>query len=288
MRARRLPWRVGLAAALAGLVFAAAMPAQAGQPCTPTALTEPNVRVSMDLALRSRQALDAGAGDVAVIARAGQDLSAHGLVWSHLGFAVRKGPGHPWRVVHKLNACGTSTASLYREGLAEFFLTDLYRGEAAIAWLTPAVQAALKPVLLDDHAPATVHTVRYNMLAYPWAQHYQQSNQWALETLAWSMAAGYWPGCRPEPANPSPRELAQAWLACAGYRPTTVRLGTLTRAAARATRANVAFDDHPDSRRFAGRIDTVTVESVFEFLDRADLASPVTLLRAMDAPPASR
>jgi hypothetical protein len=35
-------------------------------------------------------------------------------------------------------------------------------------------------------------------------------------------------------------------------------------------RANVAFDDHPFERRMAGQIDTVTVESVYRFIEQRD------------------
>jgi len=50
-------------------------------------------------------------------------------------------------------------------------------------------------------------------------------------------------------------------------------------ARARATAANVAFDDHPSEKRFSGRIETVTVDSVFEWLQRAGLGSAPAILR---------
>ena len=43
----------------------------------------------MALALATERALDASGADVVVLARAGQDLSAYGLRYSHLGFAYR-------------------------------------------------------------------------------------------------------------------------------------------------------------------------------------------------------
>ena len=121
--------------------------------------------------------------------------------------------------------------------------------------LSEAAQSALLPVLSDDDALRRFDEPRYNMLAYPWATRYQQSNQWALETLAGAL----------EPAATT-RERAQAWLKLQGYTPTTLKLGPLTRLGARATMAHVAFDDHPSARRFSDRIDTVTVDSVFAWL----------------------
>jgi hypothetical protein len=128
-------------------------------------------------------------------------------------------------------------------------------------------QARLLPLLRDNQRLAAWHTPHYNMLAYPWAQTYQQSNQWAIETLAGAS----------DPAA-SPRRQAQAWLQSKGYEPTTLRLGPLTRLGARATAANIAFDDHPNDKRFSDRIETVTVDSVFVWLQRSGLgAAPMTV-----------
>lgn len=52
----------------------------------------------------------------------------------------------------------------------------------------------------------------------------------------------------------------------AGYKLSEMEIGTLTRLGGWMFKANVAFDDHPDSLRFAGRIRTVTVESIETFL----------------------
>lgn len=256
-----------LAAAASVALALPAVDARAGQPCEDKPLRPETAMRALDLALRTARALDASGADVVLVARVGQDLSRHGLRYSHAGWAVRESPGAPWRVVHKLNACGTSSAALYRQGLAEFFLDDLHAYEAGLAVPTPAVQVALKPVLLDNTRSAALHHAPYSMLAYPWAVRYQQSNQWALETLALAM----------EPAVAT-REQAQGWLRLKGYTPTTVRVSAVTRLGARMTRANVEFDDHPDERRYAGRIDTVSVESIHEFLLRAGLAGPVMVV----------
>ena len=52
------------------------------------------------------------------------------------------------------------------------------------------------------------------------------------------------------------------------FAPTTLAIGVIERLEARLGRANIAFDDHPPERRFAGRIDTVSVESVAAFMLR--------------------
>ncbi|MEW6704886.1 MAG: DUF2145 domain-containing protein [Pseudomonadota bacterium] len=252
--------------AIAVLLSAAA--AHAGQACEPHKPGAADITQALNLAHRTAQALDTSGAEVVLIARAGQDLSAYGLRYSHLGYAYRERPAGAWRIVHKLNHCGTDHAALYRQGLADFFMDKPWRYEAALVVPEPAVQQALLPLLRDNLRAATLHTPAYSMVAYPWAQRYQQSNQWALETLAFAL----------EDAARS-RAQAQAWLRFKGYQPTTLRLPTFKRLGARLTAANVAFDDHPNERRFAGRIDTVTVDSVFAFVRSAGLAGEPQVVR---------
>jgi hypothetical protein len=45
------------------------------------------------------------------------------------------------------------------------------------------------------------------------------------------------------------------------------------------TAANIAFDDHPNDKRFSDRIETVTVDSVFDWMTRTRLATPVQVVR---------
>ena len=206
-----------------------------------------------------------------MLGRAGQDLSKYGLRWSHLGLAYKEADENGrsrWRVVHKLNECGSGRGDLYRQGLGEFFLDDLFDYRAGIAVLTPEVQGRLRPLMTDNARMAQLHTAAYSMVAYPWSQTYQQSNQWAVETLAMSQEPGI-----------DTRERAQAWLQFKGYQPTTLRITAFTRLGARMTAANVAFDDHPSDKRYSDRIETVTVDSVFAWLERSGLAARVQVLR---------
>ncbi len=248
----------------------AVAPAWAGRTCDdPKPLTPQTVERAMTLALRTAQALDASGADVVLLARAGQDLSKYKVRYSHLGFAYREvqtDGTSVWRVLHKLNQCGTAESAIYKQGLGEFFPDDLWRFEAA--WVTPRaeVQKALLPVLRDTAQAVRLHLKAYNMLSYPWATRYQQSNQWAMETIAMAMAPVAGEGA---PA----REKAQAWLRLRDYQPAVLQLDALTRLGARVTRANVAFDDHPDDKRYSGRIETVTVESVFDWMQRAQLST---------------
>jgi hypothetical protein len=200
---------------------------------------------------------------VVVLARAGQDLSKYGLRYSHLGFAYKAADGR-WLVAHKLNTCGTAVADLYRHGLGEFFLDDLFRYEAAWVIPTREVQDKLHAALLSQEKTKAMHIKPYSMVSYVWGNKYQQSNQWATETLAAAMDSSI-----------RTRDQAQSWLQFKGYAGSTLRLGTLTRLGGRITQANVEFDDHPSAKRFSGQIESVTVDSVFDWMQRAGLAGAV-------------
>jgi hypothetical protein len=240
--------------------------AHAGRSCESKPPRVDAIRQAMQLAEHTAAQLDQSGAQVVALARIGQNLSEYGVRYSHFGLAYRD--NGKWRVVHKLNQCGTAHAAVYRQGLGEFFLDDLYEYEAAVVIPTPEIQARLLPVVRDNARLAQLNTPAYSMVAYPWAQTYQQSNQWALETFAMAQ----------EPVAVS-RERAQAWLKLQGYTPTTLHIGPLKRLGGRMTAANVAFDDHPNEKRFTDRIDTVTVDSVFTWLNRTGMGAPVQIIR---------
>ncbi len=245
--------RIGCALALA---MALSLPegARAGQACedaTPSAEATARALAAADKTLSQLEQLS---DEVVLIARVGQDLSKYGLHYSHMAFAVKDAGS--WGIVHKLNQCGTDQSKLFEQGLLEFFSDNPFKYEAGIWRLEPAVQARLKKALqgkksLDYHEP------RYSMLAYPFSTQYQNSNGWLLEVLAYGLAPD-------DEANT--RRSAQAWLKAAGYVPSRLEVGAMTRLGARIAKANVAFDDHPGELRWAGKIDTVTVDSVIAFL----------------------
>jgi hypothetical protein len=267
-----------LATMVVATLAGATCPALAGQNCEPRRPSPDSMRRDLALAASVAQQLDEMARRdgtrVLLIARAGQDLGQYGLRYSHLGIAYRDdaalaGRG-AWRVVHKLNQCGSSQSTLYRQGLAEFFGDGLYVHEAGVVVLKPAIAARLPEQLKDDLLLTTLHEPRYNMLAYPWSGPYQQSNQWAIETLA--MLA--------DPAVVS-RATARDWLRARDYQPTTLQISSLTRLGARLSSAHISFDDHPFGRRMAGQIDTVTVDSVFAWMERSGLGEAPLRLRTL-------
>jgi hypothetical protein len=256
---------------IAASLLAVAMQVHAGRSCdAPKPPASQTIVQGMNLAEKTWRALEAehakSGAKVVVLARAGQDLSKYKLRYSHLGLAYKDQDGR-WLVAHKLNTCGTAQASLYRQGLGEFFLDDLFRFEAAWVVPTQEVQNKLHAALLSDARTQAMHIKPYSMVSYVWGMKYQQSNQWAIETLAAAM----------EPSIQT-RDQAQAWLQFKNYQPTVLEIKPLTRLGGRLTQANIEFDDHPAKKRFSDRIESVTVDSVFEWMPRSGLgAAPVSL-----------
>jgi hypothetical protein len=255
------------------LGLATTQAAYAGRSCEEKPADPNVVAKAMDLAQRSRQALDDSGAQVAMIARVGQDLSKYHLRYSHIALAWRDHPQGRWLVVHELNECGTAQSTLYNEGLGNFFMDNMFAYEAQILVPSQEVQAGLARVLAANTA-LRLHSDNYNMLSYAYSTKYQNSNQWVLEAYAAASA----PAGRVET-----RGEAQAWLKQARYEPITLNIPTITRLGGRMFRANVAFDDHPFDRRMAGQIDTVTVDSMVRFVTQRDPEAEVITL-SLDRP----
>lgn len=214
----------------------------------------------MQLAWNTRETLEASGAEVVLLARIGRDLSKCGLRFSHMAFVRRDHPAARWMTIHMLNACGTADAGLHGEGLGNFYAIGLKSHVGGVLIPSAETQRRLA-TMFGAGLHWDLHTPKYNMLGHPFSAKYQNSNQWALETLARASDGG---------ERVKDRVSAQQWLKGRGFVPTTVELSTGTRLGARIFRANVAFDDHPLGRRLAGHIDVVTVESVFRFVARIE------------------
>ena len=247
-----------LCSALGGMAFA-------GTPCSDNAPKPVSIQQAFATAYKTHQRLETLQPEIALIARVGQDLSKYGLRYSHIAFVQKDAASGQWRVTHLLNGCNSNQSALWHEGLANFFLDDLFAYEALLVIPSPGLQHKLQTLVSNEAGIKRMHQPLYNMLAYPFSLKYQNSNQWVLEltTEALAQQAGIDPAI-------TTRKQAQQWLQLTNYQASTLKLGPLTRLGARMFRANVAFDDHPDERRYADLIDTVTVESVTAYLQRVD------------------
>jgi hypothetical protein len=248
--------------------------AMAGTACSDAPPKPASIQQAFQAAYKTHQRLELLQPKIALIGRVGQDLSKYGLRYSHIAFIQKDATSGQWRTTHLLNGCNSNQSALWQEGLANFFLDDLTAYEALLVIPSPAIQEKLQAIVSSKDTVKSMHQPLYNMVAYPFSDKYQNSNQWALElfTMALSQQAGINPAI-------TTRTQAQQWLKLTNYQPSILKLSAFTRLGARMFKANVAFDDHPDARRFADLIDTVTVESMATYIQRVDAGSSSEVVR---------
>jgi hypothetical protein len=248
-------------AGLLALAMLVPLSAQAGKSCDSQPLSVATLEKAMTTAQNVQARLNETGSDVAILGRVGQDLSEYGLRYSHVGIAFRAAPDQPWHVMELLNECGTANSDLWADGLGNFFMDDLFSFDALVVVPPPTLRQRLTDRLRNAGQLRELHDNKYNMVAYPFSTKYQNSNQWVLENLA---------AAESKETQITSREQAQAWLKMVGYKPTEMHIGPAKRLGARMFKANVAFDDHPNALRFSDRINTVTVDSILDFLRRRD------------------
>jgi hypothetical protein len=231
--------------------------ALAGKSCNEQVLSEVTLSKAMRTAQNVQAKLNESGSDVALVGRVGQDLSEYHLRYSHVGIAFREGADQPWHILELLNQCGTAESDLWSDGLGNFFMDDLFSFDAIILVPPPELRQRLTDRLRNTAQLRQLFEKKYNMVAYPFAVKYQNSNQWVLENLV---------AAESRDMQITTREQAQAWLKMIGYQPTEMHIGPMTRLGGRMFKANVAFDDHPNELRFSDRINAVTVDSIVDFL----------------------
>ena len=247
------------------VVLALMLPAMAnaGRNCDTTAPDAAKTRNAIRFAKQVKETLELSGANLAMVGRIGSDQSARGVRYTHVGYVMREHPSGPWTVIHELNQCGTGTSELFDEGLANFYMDDLFDFETRIVIPSPDVQAKVAHSLLGP-AKRELHEPVYSSIANPWSARFQNSNGWALEVLALSMADG---------AAAVNRENAQSWLRGHGYVPSRIHIGGGERAGARLFTPNIRFGDHPDTAWQTQTYEVHTADSALEFLRRVDPAS---------------
>jgi hypothetical protein len=199
--------------AAAALAFCASASAWAGIP----AFCERGKDVSaadQDRVLRFagavRQELARSGQPVALISRAGLDLSRFGLLYSHSGVAL-KDADNAWTVRQLYYACDESRPRLFDQGVAGFALgADAPgAGHVSLVFLDAADGAQLARAAEDKHLALGLLAGQYSANAYAFGTRYQNCNQWVAEILAsaWGQLEG----------SDKPRERAQDWLRAQGY-----------------------------------------------------------------------
>jgi hypothetical protein len=158
-----------------------------------------------------KQELEASGGRVALISRAGLDLSRFGLLYSHAGVALKDEPAGSWAVRQLYYACDESRPRLFDQGVPGFALgADAPgAGHIALVFLDGEDGAQLEQAARDRRLALALLAGRYSANAYAFGTRYQNCNQWVAEILAsaWGRLAG----------KEAVRERAQAWLREQGY-----------------------------------------------------------------------
>jgi hypothetical protein len=242
---------------LVALALAVAAPAAlAGTTCVEQAPSAQSIAQAAASALRVRDVLEAEDAPVAVLARAGTDLSKYGLHYSHAAFVVRDHPAGRWTVVHLLNDCGTDRSALYAQGLVNYFADQLVTQDARIAWLPREVADRLARDLTGANVRA-LHDRDYNVIARHDSKRTQNSTAWVLEMLAVAHAP---PGVAVDRAR------AQAIARGTGHEPDRIHIAYSKRVLGGLFSANTDFTDHPVATRLSGDYPVVTVRSILRWL----------------------
>lgn len=250
-----------LAAAMVVAGVVGLLPAQgrAGTRCEAETVSPQKVAAAAQTALTVAAALDERDAPAALVARVGTDLSAQGLVYSHIGFVVRDHPSGRWTALHLLNECGSDRSNLYAQGLVNFFSDHLVNQDARIVWLEPA-QAQRLAERLRALPRDGLHQPHYNLIARPGSADYQNSTAWVLEILGTTL---------PDISADANRRGAYLAAQHDGFRPDAIHIPYSKRVLGGLFSANVAFTDHSIGTRLGGDYPVVTVRSIVQYLDRS-------------------
>lgn len=159
------------------IVLALMLPAMAhaGRNCDTTAPDATKTQSAIRFAKQVKETLELSGANLAMLGRIGSDQSKRGIRYTHVGYVMREHPAGAWTVVHELNQCGTGTSELFDEGLANFYMDDLFDFETRIVIPSPEVQAKVAHALLGP-AKRELHEPVYSSIANPWSARFQNSN----------------------------------------------------------------------------------------------------------------
>lgn len=239
--ARRALIRATAAAAAlwAGL---AALPAQAGtlRYCdAPAEMSHEQRDRLLRFAEIVRTELQSSGQRVALVARAGLDLSRFEQRYSHAGLSLQGNAVAPWSVRQLYYACDEKRPRLFDQGLSAFLfgMSSPDGGYVSAVFLPDEASAPLERAALDDRRALALLAPVYSANAYAWGDRYQNCNQWVAEMLAMA-----WGGT---PAGEGARAQAQDWLRGQGYAPHDFRISFSPTMWLSAVIPWVHHDDHP-------------------------------------------
>ncbi len=253
----------GLRSVLAALAFCAGASAWAGIP-TFCERTKEVSAADQDRVLRFagvvKRELEASGGRVALVARAGTDLSRFGLLYSHAGVALRDNPASPWAVRQLYYACDEARPRLFDQGMAGFALgaETPSSGHMSLVFLPDAESALLERSALDTPLALSLLAGQYSANAYAFGTRYQNCNQWVAELFA-----SAWGGLN---GQDDPRARAQDWLRAQGYTAGPVRVPGHAMMFAGQFVPLLHMNDHPVEDIYALALQVSVPESIEAFV----------------------
>jgi len=209
-----------------------------------------------------KQELARSGARVALVARAGVDLSRFDLLYSHAGIALRDNPGGPWAVRQLYYACDDARPHLFDQGVSGFALgADApAKGHIAMLFLPDEDSALLEQAALDKRTALALLAGKYSANAYAWDTRYQNCNQWVAEMLAsaWGRIDGHG----------DTRAHAQAWLRAQDYVAGPVRVPSHWMMFAGQFVPLLHVDDHPVDDLHALALQVSVPASIEAFVQR--------------------
>jgi len=206
----------------------------------------------------------ARSGDnVALVARAGLDLSRFGLLYSHAGIALKDNPGGPWAVRQLYYACDEARPRLFDQGMSGFVLGADTPGHGHVTLLFPSTEqgSQLERAALDKPLALALLGDQYSANAYAFGTRYQNCNQWVAELIAFAWG-------HLDPADPA-RARAQAWLRAQGYAATPVRIPSHWMVFAGQFVPLVHVNDHPLDDVYALALHISVPTTIEDFVHKA-------------------
>lgn len=210
--------------------------------------------------------LERSGASVALVARAGLDLSRFGLLYSHSGIALKDNPAGPWAVRQLYYACDESRPRLFDQGMSGFVLgaDTPGRGHVALLLLPEADGAQLAQAALDKRLALALLADRYSANAYAFGTRYENCNQWVAEMLAGARGQLAIDGASVSDS----RARAQAWLRAQGYAAGPVKIPSRWTMFAGQFVPLVHLDDHPVDDIYALALHTSVPDSIEDFVHR--------------------
>jgi len=214
-----------------------------------------------------KRELEASGAGVALIARAGLDLSRFDLLYSHAGVAL-KDADNAWTVRQLYYACDESRPRLFDQGVAGFALgADAPgQGHVSLVFMDGEAAARLGQAARDKALALALLAGRYSANAYAFGTRYQNCNQWVAEILA-----GAWGGIDGRDGGDggdNPRAQAQSWLRDQGYSAGPVRVKSRWLMFAGQFVPLVHVDDHPLEDLYALSLRVSVPASIEDFVHR--------------------